>query len=1051
MFDAMMFGVPLVIIMAGAVVGMAAWLGWRSLRMERRKRRLLVAGGVLAWGVLLFTSGWCDQAVKNAEGAGLAQTLPNPVAGLTVTVEQTGGHPPFGGNGVANWQAPVGGVQPTGYVVTGVASLCDESGNCASVNLAAQNLGPTVTTYTWDTGFQVFAGDDLTVGFVVRACNGSFDNCNEGDTASGNTVFRERGILHSFDFTLTPGSQSISCVFTFFGTNTRTSDNFTWQGYREPYDRTCDLSSSGPAERIDRIGFGAIAPATFTLDGQDQRLTALHTEQHQATGLNSSTTTWNIIGETTAGTPTTVSLTGPGYVLERYFDGRRFRFRASAQQTVTFSTDPDVTTENITISNPTAGTETISAFHLGFVASRTGSQRLRGDLTPWNILNGMFRDATANGETIMVNLQFDRPGGVENLAGSLAQSSDVPPFGVTWPVTWDPPHYDTASITGYRVVASAEVCSEGGQCQTIRLQEQTLGADARGYTWTPTHAFQPNDTITGTLSVQACIQLCSVPDTIQSTLTPRRPLEPGFPLEMIEYVGSVGVLFDRILDAADGGPGVVIAYELTGNIPEGMTFDRQARRLRGSPEQPGTYEMFLNARGTGGRFDQLEVRLQVAPAGSGPVFAAPSQSYTAAVGMPFSETLPEAAGGQGGLTYSLAAITFSVRPPPGLSVNVDTRVMSGTPTEEGVRSFIWRATDGRGRTADMIITVDVSSDALAFRQSSYELTFLAGQEIETTLPFAQGGEPPIMYALEGTIPAGTTYVASDNSLTGRVAGLGLHTAVLTATDSAGTPATATARISFVVASPFDGTEAVLDGQRYTSAAPVITRTEVRERRDGAEGVIVALWWESELPNSGHEIEQTLHGIVSSSRSTDLGNQTDVFLPEDEGTARYRVRTFLTNTSDHRVEVMAAGRRVLVAAGATVYSAWSETAVVGWGEGRGIAVDVDTDGPVDPGEGRMRPPLAVALADVFTTLGMPERGIDPSFALLTGGAGLAALVLVVALTGATLPGVFLGSSFATLLWFSGGTFLLGVPWYVFGAPLAVLVTVTVVFYVRRGAA
>ena len=400
--------------------------------------------------------------------------------------------------------------------------------------------------------------------------------------------------------------------------------------------------------------------------------------------------------------------------------------------------------------------------------------------------------------------------------------------------------------------------------------------------------------------------------------------------------------------------------------------------------------------------------------------------------------------------YSIALITFSVEPPPGLSIDFDTRVLSGVPAEPGTRTFVWRATDQRGRTADVIVSVEIDREGLEFERSAYELGLTTGQEIMETLPFARGGTGMVTYALDGVIPAGTTYDSADNTLTGTVEGVGSTVARLMATDSATPTAnTAEARVVFNVASPFDDMPTIVDGARYTSHAPTITRTEVREPTDGQPGVIVALWWTSGLPNTGHEIEQTLNALVTMTRTTDLGNQADIAVPEEKGNARYRVRTYLTNTADHDVEVEAAGKKTGVVSGATVYSPYSESVVVNWGVGGGVDVDVDADGPADPNIGMMQPPVAQFVGDIATTLGMPERSLPGFYAFLTLVLGMVGFAAVTAIAGLTLPAIFLGASVATLLWFSGGTFLLGVPWYIFGVPLAVLVAVTIMFYVRRG--
>ena len=73
-----------------------------------------------------------------------------------------------------------------------------------------------------------------------------------------------------------------------------------------------------------------------------------------------------------------------------------------------------------------------------------------------------------------------------------------------------------------------------------------------------------------------------------------------------------------------------------------------------------------------------------------------------------AETLPEAAGGAGGFTYSL---TPSL--PSGLSFDSTTRALTGTPAEFGSRSMTYTATDASGAQASVSFTIDILGTALS--------------------------------------------------------------------------------------------------------------------------------------------------------------------------------------------------------------------------------------------------------------------------------------------------------------------------------------------------
>ena len=85
-----------------------------------------------------------------------------------------------------------------------------------------------------------------------------------------------------------------------------------------------------------------------------------------------------------------------------------------------------------------------------------------------------------------------------------------------------------------------------------------------------------------------------------------------------------------------------------------------------------------------------------------PEFTVASLTLTFTVGEEQSETLPAAEGGDG-VTYRL----MPEDPPPGLSMDLDTRVLSGTPTEAVTRRYTWTARDVDGPQQDATMTVDV--------------------------------------------------------------------------------------------------------------------------------------------------------------------------------------------------------------------------------------------------------------------------------------------------------------------------------------------------------
>ncbi len=92
---------------------------------------------------------------------------------------------------------------------------------------------------------------------------------------------------------------------------------------------------------------------------------------------------------------------------------------------------------------------------------------------------------------------------------------------------------------------------------------------------------------------------------------------------------------------------------------------------------------------------------------SAPSFTAASLTLTFTVGEEQAQTLPAAEGGDG--------VVYLLTPedePPGLSVDLGTRVLSGTPTEVVTRSYAWTArdVDGPQQDAKLELTIEVRSN-----------------------------------------------------------------------------------------------------------------------------------------------------------------------------------------------------------------------------------------------------------------------------------------------------------------------------------------------------
>ena len=180
----------------------------------------------------------------------------------------------------------------------------------------------------------------------------------------------------------------------------------------------------------------------------------------------------------------------------------------------------------------------------------------------------------------------------------------------------------------------------------------------------------------------------------------------------------------------------------------------------------------------------------------------PDQSYT--VGVAISAlTLPEASGGNGTLSYSLAPTV------PGLTFTAATRTLSGTPTSTGTYDMTYQAADGDANTAvsdaaTLTFTITVQEpeppDTVpTFADTVDDQTYTEGVAISMlTLPEASGGNGTLSYSLTPSVP-GLTFAAATHTLSGTPTSTGTYDMTYQAADGdANTAVSDAATLTFTI-------------------------------------------------------------------------------------------------------------------------------------------------------------------------------------------------------------------------------------------------------------
>ena len=220
------------------------------------------------------------------------------------------------------------------------------------------------------------------------------------------------------------------------------------------------------------------------------------------------------------------------------------------------------------------------------------------------------------------------------------------------------------------------------------------------------------------------------------------------------------------LMAATGGVGALY-YTLTPAPPPGLTFNRVARTLSGTPSTP-TVAGVITFTVTDANLAARSQTFRLAVAAKPTISPVADQAYT--VTQSVAVTLPKAAGGAAPLTYALTR-TDDGSPllPPMLTFDALERTITGVPNGAfGGVGMRYTITDANGIAATADFTLRVA-DAPSFSVTIPAQMYIAGIAIPPlTLPDAAGGVGLLTYTLTPTasIPDGLTFDATARSFEG---------------------------------------------------------------------------------------------------------------------------------------------------------------------------------------------------------------------------------------------------------------------------------------------
>lgn len=242
---------------------------------------------------------------------------------------------------------------------------------------------------------------------------------------------------------------------------------------------------------------------------------------------------------------------------------------------------------------------------------------------------------------------------------------------------------------------------------------------------------------------------------------------------------TAGTAYSQQLTASGGT--APYTFTTAGPLPRGLTLS-PGGLLSGTPAESGTFVFNVRAidSSTGGSEaggGYAGTRSYTLDVGAPTIALAPPTLPNPQAGAAYSQALT-ASGGSGSYTFAITAGAL----PRGITLSAQ-GVLSGTPTEGGIRQFTVTATDGNGFTGARTYQVTVQPAAIAIAPDT--LPDATARVAYSQTLTATGGTAPYTFQLvsgRGTPPAGVT-LQSNGTLSGSPTQVGSFTFDVRVVDS----------------------------------------------------------------------------------------------------------------------------------------------------------------------------------------------------------------------------------------------------------------------------
>jgi hypothetical protein len=238
------------------------------------------------------------------------------------------------------------------------------------------------------------------------------------------------------------------------------------------------------------------------------------------------------------------------------------------------------------------------------------------------------------------------------------------------------------------------------------------------------------------------------------------------------------------ISASDSSSTTTLSYSDGGTLPTGLSINASTGVIHGAPTTAGTYSVTITATDTLGYFGTTSFTWTVTNTVT--VTSPGNQS-----GISGTAITPFVVAATDSSSTATLAYSDGGTLPPGLSIDVASGTISGTPTTGGTYTVIIAATDGSGASGSATFTWTVTNTVSVTSpgdQSSAAGTAITPLTVSAT---DTSSTATLSYSDGGTLPPGLSIDSSSGQITGTPTTAGSYPVTITASDNQGFSGTAT--------------------------------------------------------------------------------------------------------------------------------------------------------------------------------------------------------------------------------------------------------------------